>query len=215
MQEYVNRPNYEGPFAIHLSADMKSTLLLMKVGAKQYRNKEGDQILQKQSGPAPHLLRLSHSTALTSQNKQDQSLLSELKPDLFKKVALRKKQKTLNLIHLISEESVSRLIQQTEDGDWQGAISCATAQPPVAASAGGLTLAGSPSIRAFVAKLILSQFTRFWMYHFQPQHTRFCRDISFVALLGVSFSAIHGDEWLFHDYDTSAGMATLAQGWQR
>ena len=92
MQEYVNRPNYEGPFAIHLSADMKSTLLLMKAGAKQYRNKEGDQILQKQSGPAPHLLRPSHSTALTSQNKQDQSLLSELKPDLFKKVALWKKQ---------------------------------------------------------------------------------------------------------------------------
>ena len=56
MQEYVNRPNYEGQFAIHLSADMrdaKSTLLLMKVGAKQYRNKEGDQILQKQ--PAPTL----------------------------------------------------------------------------------------------------------------------------------------------------------------
>ena len=28
-----------------------------------------------------------------------------------------------------------------------GAISCATAQPPVAASAGALMLAGSPSIR--------------------------------------------------------------------
>ena len=93
----------------------------------------------------------------------------------------------------------------------QGAISCATARPPVAASAGALTLAGSPSIRAFVAKSILSRFTRFWMYHFQPQHTRFCREISFVALLGVSFSAIHGDEWLFHDYDASAGLSTLAQ----
>ena len=91
----------------------------------------------------------------------------------------------------------------------QGAISCATAQPPVAASAGALTLAGSPSIRAFVAKSILSRFTRFWMYHFQPQHTRFCREISFVALLGVSFSAIHGDEWSFHDYDASAGLPTL------
>ena len=97
----------------------------------------------------------------------------------------------------------------------QGAISCATARPPVAASAGALTLAGSPSIRAFVAKSILSRFTRFWMYHFQPQHTRFCREISFVALLGVSFSAIHGDEWLFHDYDASAGLLTLAQGCQR
>ena len=97
----------------------------------------------------------------------------------------------------------------------QGAISCATARPPVAASAGALTLAGSPSIRAFVAKSILSRFTHFWMYHFQPQHTRFCREISFVALLGVSFSAIHGDEWLFHDYDASAGLLTLAQGCQR
>ena len=100
----------------------------------------------------------------------------------------------------------------------QGAISCATAQPPVAASAGALTLAGSPSICAFVAKSILSQFTRFWMYHFQPQHTRFCREISFVAiytLLDVLFSAIHGDEWLFHDYDASAGLLTLAQGCQR
>ena len=76
----------------------------------------------------------------------------------------------------------------------QGAISCATAQPPVAASAGAL-----------------SRFTRFGMYHFQSQHTRFCREISFVALLGVSFSAIHGDEWLFHDYDASAGLSTLAQ----
>ena len=75
-----------------------------------------------------------------------------------------------------------------EDGQQQGAISCATARPPVAASAGALTLAGSPSIRAFVAKSILSRFTRFWMFHFQPQHTRFCREISFVALLGVSFS---------------------------
>ena len=97
----------------------------------------------------------------------------------------------------------------------QGAISCGTALPPVAASAGALTLAGSPSIRAFVAKSILSRFTRFWMYHFQSQHTRFCREISFVALLGVSFSAIHGDEWLFHDYDASAGLPMLAQGCQR
>ena len=47
----------------------------------------------------------------------------------------------------------------------QGAISCATAQPPVAASAGALTLVGSPS---------------------------FCREINFVAiyaLLDVPFSA--------------------------
>ena len=42
------------------------------------------------------------------------------------------------------------------------------ARPPVAASAGALTLAGSPSIRAFVAKSVLSRFTRFWVYHFQP-----------------------------------------------
>ena len=93
----------------------------------------------------------------------------------------------------------------------QGAISCGTALPPVAASAGALTLAGSPSIRAFVAKSILSRFTRFWMYHFQSQHTRFCREISFVALLGISFSAIHGDGWLFHDYDASAVLPMLAQ----
>ena len=31
-----------------------------------------------------------------------------------------------------------------------------------------LALARSPSIRAFVAKSVLSRFTRFWMYHFQP-----------------------------------------------
>ena len=48
----------------------------------------------------------------------------------------------------------------------------------------------------------------------EPCHTRFCREISFVAiytLLDVPFSAIHGDEWLFHDYDASAGLPTLAQ----
>ena len=48
----------------------------------------------------------------------------------------------------------------------------------------------------------------------EPQHTRFCREISFVAiyaLLDVLFSAIHGDEWLFHDYDASAGLPMLAQ----
>ena len=50
----------------------------------------------------------------------------------------------------------------------QGAISCATARPPVSASTGALTLAGSPSIHAIVAKSILSRFTRFWMYRFQP-----------------------------------------------
>ena len=44
----------------------------------------------------------------------------------------------------------------------QGGRSCATARPPVSASA------GAPSIRAFVAKSVLSQFTRFWMYSFQP-----------------------------------------------
>ena len=74
------------------------------------------------------------------------------------------------------------------------------------------------SICAFVVKSVLSRFTRFWMYHFQPQHMHICRVIRFVAiyaLLGVPFSAIHGDEWLFHDYDASAGLATLAQGWQR
>ena len=84
-------------------------------------------------------------------------------------------------------------LKKRDVGSTQGAINCATAQLPVAASAGALTLAGSPSIRAFVAKSILSRFTCFWMNHFQPQHTRFCREISFVALLSVSFSAIHGE----------------------
>ena len=73
----------------------------------------------------------------------------------------------------------------------------ATARPPVAASAGALTLAGSPSIRAFVAKSILSRFARFWMYHFQPQCMRFCCEIRFVAIysfLVVPISAIHGDD---------------------
>ena len=52
-------------------------------------------------------------------------------------------------------------------------------------------LAGSPSIRAFVAKSVLSRFTCFWV-------------------------AIHGDEWLFHDYvNASAALPTLAQGCQR
>ena len=36
----------------------------------------------------------------------------------------------------------------------QGVISCATARPPVAASAGALSLAGSPSIRSFIAKSV-------------------------------------------------------------
>ena len=47
---------------------------------------------------------------------------------------------------------------------------------------------------------------------------RFCRKISFVAiyaLLDVQLSAIHGDEWLFHDYDARAGLSTLAQGCKR
>ena len=51
----------------------------------------------------------------------------------------------------------------------------------------------------------------------EPQHTRFCHEISFVAiytLLDVPFSAIHGDEWLFHDYDASAGLPMLAKGCQ-
>ena len=41
-----------------------------------------------------------------------------------------------------------------QGGHWglQGAISCADARPPVAASTGPLTLAGIPSIRSFVAK---------------------------------------------------------------
>ena len=50
----------------------------------------------------------------------------------------------------------------------QGGRSCATARPPVSASAGAPALAGSPSIRAFVAKSVLSRFTCFWMYRFQP-----------------------------------------------
>ena len=41
---------------------------------------------------------------------------------------------------------------------------------------------------------------------------QFCRDL---RVLDVPFSAIHGDEWLFHDYDASAGLPTLAQGCQR
>ena len=64
-------------------------------------------------------------------------------------------------------------------------------RPPVSASAAALTLAWSPSTCSF------------------------CCEISFVAiyaLLDVPFSAIHGDEWLFHDHDASAGLLTLAQG---
>ena len=50
---------------------------------------------------------------------------------------------------------------------WQGGRSCATARPPVAASAGAPALAGSPSIRAFVAKSVLTRITRYWIHYFQ------------------------------------------------
>ena len=125
------------------------------------------------------------------------------------------------------------------------------ARPPVAASAGAPALAGSPSIRAFVAKSVLTRITRYWIHYFQlfsatstvkmPVFMKnykfcwqnckkndvyvakicngkircFCRKISFVAiytLLDVPFSAIHGDEWLFHDYNASGGLPMLAQG---
>ena len=49
----------------------------------------------------------------------------------------------------------------------QGGRSCATARPPVAASAGAPALAGSPSIRAFVAKSVLMRITRYWIHYFQ------------------------------------------------
>ena len=49
----------------------------------------------------------------------------------------------------------------------QGGRSCATARPPVAASAGAPALAGSPSIRAFVAKSVLTRITRYWIHYFQ------------------------------------------------
>ena len=71
--------------------------------------------------------------------------------------------------HIFGDMSeMKRAKYQTSIGCKQGAISCATARPPVAASTGALTLAGSPSIHAIVAKSILSRFTRFWMYRFQP-----------------------------------------------
>ena len=49
----------------------------------------------------------------------------------------------------------------------QGGRSCAPARPPVAASAGAPALAGSASIRAFVAKSVLTQITRYRMHYFQ------------------------------------------------
>ena len=48
----------------------------------------------------------------------------------------------------------------------QGGRSCATARPPVAASAGAPALAVSPSIRAFVAKSVLTRITRYWIHYF-------------------------------------------------
>ena len=53
------------------------------------------------------------------------------------------------------------------DGRHQGGRSCATARPPVSASAGAPALAGSPSIRAFVAKSFLTRITRYWIHYFQ------------------------------------------------
>ena len=41
------------------------------------------------------------------------------------------------------------------------------ARPPVSASAGAPALAGSPSIRAFVAKSVLTRITRYWIHYFQ------------------------------------------------
>ena len=49
----------------------------------------------------------------------------------------------------------------------QGGRSCETARPPVSASAGAPALAGSPSIRAFVAKSVLTRITRYWIHYFQ------------------------------------------------
>ena len=48
-----------------------------------------------------------------------------------------------------------------------------------------------------------------------PELTKLLALISFVAIyahLDVTFSAIHGDEGLFHDYDAIAGLLILAQG---
>ena len=52
-------------------------------------------------------------------------------------------------------------------GEGEGRVA-EVALTPVAASAGALTLAGSPNILDFVAKSVLLRFTRFWVYHFQP-----------------------------------------------
>ena len=41
------------------------------------------------------------------------------------------------------------------------------ARPPVYASAEAPALAGSPSIRAFVAKSVLMRITRYWIHYFQ------------------------------------------------
>ena len=87
---------------------------------------------------------------------------------------------------------------------WQGGRSCATARPPVSASAGAPALAGSPNIRTFVAKSVLSRFARFWMYRFQP----------FIVMSGyfMIMMLVQGCQRKRRAVNTSAGFIMLAQG---
>ena len=78
----------------------------------------------------------------------------------------------LRLIYLMWNLSYNIMIlrhcKNCECCPMKGGRSCETARPAVSASAGAPALVGSPSICAFVAKSVLSLYTRFWMYRFQP-----------------------------------------------
>ena len=149
MVDYVNRPNYEGQFALHISVNrgnLKDTLLLMEKGAKQYPKKDGNLqdlknlVRSSTQDAVEHLNKIASMVIeeaskdvtpqklakqkaaflqLTSQNDQGLSLLSVLTPDVSQKIALWDQEEILKLIHRMSRDTLLWLMEETEAGRWE------------------------------------------------------------------------------------------------
>ena len=137
MQEYVNRPNYQGKFALHLSAERKNamwTLLLMEAGAKQHqeaaaleklmdtidaRNKDDVDVINKiasiiiEEALENETYRGRAIRQLTIKNDQGQSFLSVLKEEHFVKVFRWNPRFMLMNIDALNEKRQVWLVQET------------------------------------------------------------------------------------------------------
>ena len=145
-EEYVNRPNHKGQFALQMSMDSenaKCVALLLQAGAKVHQEKyeklpalrrllRPDQTSGEYDGASNAIARMTIDNVRSVQEGDEayeqltktpghgvgKCFFTQMEVNQFARISVWNKWKTLQYLHLIKQECLEWVIQQAKEGHW-------------------------------------------------------------------------------------------------